>query len=207
LVGVGFETGLGVGACQAAAKNLIGRKARRRVISKVAQVGLTHLLRPADHKFDHSFLEPTTMNALTRFERLDDMFPEMFRRMMRPLATTAAGADGPVEIRVDVSEDDKAYEVRAEVPGAKKEDIHVTVDRNYVSISAEVKRESDDANGKEKKNGRTLVKELYYGSAARGFTLAHEVDEKTAQAKYDNGVLVLNLPKKMEASSRSLNIQ
>jgi HSP20 family protein len=142
------------------------------------------------------------MNALTRFERLDDMFPEMFRRMMRPLATTS-GFDAPGEIRIDVSEDDKSYEVRAEVPGAKKEDIRVTVDRNYVSISAEVKRESEDKGGK----GRSLVKELYYGSSARSFTLAHEVDEKAAQAKYDNGVLVLKLPKKLEASSRNLSIQ
>ncbi len=147
------------------------------------------------------------MNALTRFERLDDMFPDMFRRMMRPLAASASGFDAPGEIRVDVTEDDKSYEVRAEVAGAKKEDIRVTVDRNYVSISAEVKRESEGSEGKDKKNGRTLVKELYYGSSARGFTLAHEVDEKAAHAKYDNGVLVLKLPKKLEASSRSLNIQ
>jgi HSP20 family protein len=151
-----------------------------------------------------------TMNALTRFERLDDMFPDMFRRMMRPLAS--AGFDAPGEIRVDVSEDDKGYEVRAEVPGAKKEDIRVTVDRNYVSISAEVKRESEDKSGEdksgnEKRAGRTLVKELYHGSSSRSFTLAHEVDEKAAQAKYDNGVLVLKLPKKLEAGSRNVAIQ
>jgi HSP20 family protein len=152
-------------------------------------------------------LERKTMNALTRFERLDDMFPDMFRRMMRPLAVAPAGFDAPGEIRIDVSEDDKSYEVRAEVPGAKKEDIRVTVDRNYVSISAEVKRETEEKSGKDNKSGRTLVKELYYGSAARSFTLAHEVDEKAAQAKYDNGVLVLKLPKKLEASSRNLSIQ
>ena len=77
------------------------------------------------------------MNALTRFERLDDMFPEMFRRIMRPLPTAY---EAPAEIRVDVTENDKAYEVRAEVPGAKKSDIHITVDGNYVSIATEVKR-------------------------------------------------------------------
>lgn len=142
------------------------------------------------------------MNALTRFDRVEDLFPEMFRRVMRPLAT--ANFEAPGEIRVDVNEDDKGYEVRAEVPGAKKEDIRVSVDRNVVSISAEVKRESED---KGDKKGRALVKELYYGSSARSFSLAHEVDEKAAQAKYDNGILILNLPKKMEASSRTLNVQ
>jgi HSP20 family protein len=76
-----------------------------------------------------------------------------------------------------------------------------------VVISAEVKRESEDKSGKDNKSGRSLVKELYYGSSGRSYTLAHEVDEKAAQAKYDNGVLVLKLPKKLEASSRNLSIQ
>lgn len=143
------------------------------------------------------------MNALTRFERFDDMFPEMFRRWMKPMAT--AGLDVPGEIRIDVSENDKAYEVRAEVPGAKKEDIRVSIDGNFVSISAEVKREKEEE--KKAKGERTLVKELYVGSASRGFSLAHEVDEKAAIAKYEDGVLKLSLPKKREASSHSLKIQ
>jgi HSP20 family protein len=191
----------------AAAQNLIERKARTCTIHKVAWVGRTDVVLAAPINFATPLLEMLTMNALTRFERLDDMFPDMFRRMMRPLAASACGFDAPGEIRVEVTEDDKGYEVRAEVAGAKKEDIRVTVDRNYVSISADVKRETAEPEDKDKKSGRVLVKELYYGSSARGFTLAHEVDEKAAQAKYDNGVLVLKLPKKLEASSRNLNIQ
>ncbi len=142
------------------------------------------------------------MNAMTRFERLDDMFPEMFRRFMKPMA--AAGFDAPGEIRVDVTENDKGYEVRAEVPGAKKEDIRVAIDGNYVSISAEVRREKEEKTGKD---DRTLVKELYVGSASRSFSLSHEVDEKASIAKYEDGVLRLSLPKKLESSSRTLNIQ
>jgi HSP20 family protein len=144
-----------------------------------------------------------TMSALTRFERLDDMFPEMFRRFMKPM--TVAGLEAPGEIRIDVTENDKGYEVRAEVPGAKKEDIRVSIDGNFVSISAEVRREKEEE--KKAKGERTLVKELYVGSASRGFSLAYEVDEKAAIAKYEDGVLKLSLPKKLEASSRTLNIQ
>lgn len=140
------------------------------------------------------------MNALTRFERLDDMFPEMFRRFMRP--ALSATVEAPGEIRVEVTENEKDYEVRAEVPGAKKEDIRVTIDGNFVSISSEVKRTKE-----EKKGGRTLVSELYYGSASRGFSLAHEVDEKASVAKYEDGILNLLLPKKQETASRTLNIQ
>jgi HSP20 family protein len=142
------------------------------------------------------------MNALTRFERLDDMFPEMFRRFMRP--TLSAAVEAPGEIRVEVTENEKDYEVRAEVPGAKKEDIRVTIDGNFVSISTEVKRTKEEKTGK---GGRTLVSELYYGSASRGFSLAHEVDEKASVAKYEDGILKLLLPKKQETSSRTLNIQ
>jgi HSP20 family protein len=143
------------------------------------------------------------MNALTRFERFDDMFPEMFRRFMKPM--TAAGFEAPGEIRIDVSENDKGYEVRAEVPGAKKEDIRVSIDGNFVSISAEVKREKEEE--KKAKGERALVKELYVGSASRGFSLAHEVDEKAAVAKYEDGVLKLSLPKKLEGASRTIAIQ
>lgn len=142
------------------------------------------------------------MNALTRYERLDDMFPEMFRRFMRPMI--ASGFEAPGEIRIEITENEKDYEVRAEVPGAKKDDIKVTIDRNHVSIEAEVKREKEEKSGK---GGRTVVSELYYGSASRGFSLGQEVEESASSAKFENGVLTLLLPKKREASSRTLKVQ
>jgi HSP20 family protein len=148
------------------------------------------------------------MNALTRFERLDDMFPEMFRRFMRPATSAGWGMEVPAEIRVDVSETDKSYEVKAEVPGVKKEDIRVTIDRNQVSIVTEVRQEKDsEKNANPKKGERSLVREIYYGSASRAFSLAHDVDEKASVARFENGILHLSLPKKTEASSRTLSIQ
>jgi HSP20 family protein len=141
------------------------------------------------------------MNALTRFERFDDMFPEMFRRMMRP---GLANFESPGEIRIDVNENDQGYDVRAEIPGVKKEDIHVMIDGNQVSISAEIKREKEE---KSAKGDRTLVKELYYGSSSRSFTLANAVDDKAAIAKYEDGVLKLSLPKRKDAASKKLQVQ
>jgi HSP20 family protein len=137
------------------------------------------------------------MNALTRFERLDDMFPELFRRMMRP---AASGFEAPGEIRIDVSENDQGYDVRAEIPGVKKEDIHVMIDGNQVSISAETKREKEE---KSPKGDRTLVRELYHGSSSRSFTLASAVDDKAAVAKYEDGVLKLSLPSARTQQARS----
>jgi HSP20 family protein len=138
------------------------------------------------------------MNALTRTERMfDEFFPEFFRRFPR----MQSAYQGPAEIRVDVKEDDKGYEVRAEVPGVKKDDIRVAIDGNLVSISTEVKEE------KETSGKRTLVKELFVGTSARSFTLPHEVDAKAAIAKYDNGVLTLLLPRATESASRTLKIE
>lgn len=139
------------------------------------------------------------MNALTRLERLDDLFPDLFRRLSRPLQTPT---DAPGEIRLDITENDKDYQVRAEIPGAKKEDIRVTVDGNFVSISAEVRKEKEEKSG-----GRVLVKETYIGSASRGFSLAHEIDDKAVVAKLDNGVLKLTLPKRDGIGARSIAVQ
>jgi Molecular chaperone (small heat shock protein) len=106
--------------------------------------------------------------------------------------------DLPAEpgIKMDVAEDDKAYHVKAEVPGVKKEDIHVSVEGNQVSITAEVKKE------KEEKNGETVLRsERYYGMQSRSFTLMHDVDQDKAEAKYQDGVLDLTLPKKVNGGA------
>lgn len=139
------------------------------------------------------------MRALTRLDPIDDFFPQFFRRFAKPLALAD---DAPGDIRIDVTENDKDYQVRAEIPGAKKDDIHVTVDGNFVSISAEVRKEKEEKSG-----GRVLVKETYFGSAWRGFSLGHEIDDKAVVAKLEDGVLKLTLPKRDSAAARSIAIQ
>lgn len=140
------------------------------------------------------------MNALTRMERMDNLFPEMMRRWARPLQMLD-DVDVPSDIRVDISENDKEYLVSAEIPGAKKEEIRVSIDGNYISIAADIKKELEE------KHGRTLTKETYHGSVSRGFTLGSEVDDKTAIAKLEDGVLRLTLPKRKGSSSRVLKIE
>lgn len=94
-------------------------------------------------------------------------------------------------IRMDVTEADDSYTVRAEIPGVRKEDIQVSIDANTVSVSAEIKHE------KEEKKDETVVRsERYYGQQMRRFSLGHEIDESKANATYKNGILELTLPKK-----------
>lgn len=105
------------------------------------------------------------------------------------------------QLKLEVSEEDKAYRVKAEIPGVKKEDIHVTVDGRQVSISAEVKKETE-----EKEGGKMIRSERYYGKVARSFTLEQEVDESGAQAKYTDGMLELTLPKKSGTVSKKITV-
>ncbi len=140
------------------------------------------------------------MTTLARLDRIENLFPELMRRWARPLQMLD-DTDIPADLRVDVSENDHEYLVSAEIPGAKKEDIRVSIDGNYVSITAEIKKEQEE------KHGRSLVKETYHGSVSRGFTLASDVDEKSAVAKLEDGVLRLTLPKREGSTSRLLQIQ
>ena len=70
-----------------------------------------------------------------------DSVDNLFRHFLRP-ARWEELPDAP-QIKLDVSEDDKAYFIKAKLPGVKKEDIHVNIDGNYVTINAEVKNEKD----------------------------------------------------------------
>ena len=92
--------------------------------------------------------------------------------------------------------------VHGEVPGVKKEDIQVSIDGNQVAISAEVKRQKEEKQGE-----KTLRTERYYGKVYRAFSLAQDVDQEQAQARYENGVLELTLPKRAAASTRKLTVQ
>jgi len=137
---------------------------------------------------------------ILRYNPTENAFDDLFRGFfMRPVRF-----DGQQEIqmKLDVSEDDKAYSIHAEIPGVKKEDIHVSIDGSQVAISAEVKNE------KEVKEGEKLLRsERYFGKVSRTFVLDQDVDEDTAQAKYNDGILELRLPKRTSAKSKSIAIQ
>lgn len=139
------------------------------------------------------------MTNVLRLEALDDQFDNLLRGMFRPVSVTTR--DVVVPIRMDVSEQENAYLIHAEIPGVKKEDIKIEIDGNEVSISAETKNEKDVKDGE-----RVLRSERYYGKVSRRFTLANEVDEAAASAKYENGVLELALPKKAVAKAKLVNV-
>jgi HSP20 family protein len=141
------------------------------------------------------------MANITRFNPFDDAIDDLFRGFfVRPMGYEAPS--GAAAFRVDVSENENAYTLRAEIPGVKKNDISITIDGDTVAIGAEVKNE------KEVKNGdRVLRSERHYGKVYRAFTLGQAVDETAAAAKYNDGVLELTLPKKAAAQAKRVTIQ
>ena len=102
--------------------------------------------------------------------------------------------------RMDVSETDQAYMVKAEIPGVKKEDIKVNIDGNQVSISAQTEEES------EQQSENMLCSERSRGEYYRSFSLPQPVDDTQAKAEYHDGILELTLPKKAGGTSRKLDI-
>jgi HSP20 family protein len=128
-----------------------------------------------------------------------ELMDPMLRNMLRPWRADLL--ERAPQIKLDVHENDGSYTVKAEVPGVSKGDIDVRIDGNQVTISAELKKDSE-----EKKEGRVLRAERQYGYASRSFTLACEVDEAKSAAKVQDGILELTLPKKAKTSSKRLPI-
>lgn len=142
------------------------------------------------------------MSNLRVFEpAFDESLESMFKRFMAPMRLDLEY--GNSDMRVDISESDGHYKVRADLPGVKKEDVNVRVDGNIVQIDAEVKKEKETKDAA----GKVLRSERYYGSMSRAFTVAQDVDESKVVAKLEDGVLTLDLPKKATTSSKKIAIQ
>lgn len=139
------------------------------------------------------------MANLVRYNPFDQMFSDFGKGFwVKPLAFPA---DTDLSIKVDVKEDDKAYTVHADIPGARKEDIQVDVEGNMVSVRAETKQEKE-----EKKDEKVIYSERSYGMVSRSFSLPTEVDEKGAKAEYKDGVLNLTLPKKANGGGKRVSV-
>jgi HSP20 family protein len=104
---------------------------------------------------------------------------------------------------VNIKETKDAYELEVVAPGFEKNDFNINVEKNMLTISAEKKSEANKEDEKQIRN------EYSYRSFKRSFTLDEKVDSEKVEAKYVNGVLTLNLPRKMEvkASAKEISVQ
>jgi HSP20 family protein len=144
---------------------------------------------------------PSRWNPFHKLARVDPFvdFEELIRGFNAP--SLARDYERAMEMRLDVTEDDKQYLVNVDMPGVRKENIDISVSDRQIGIRAEVKRDESRDKGKE------IYSERYSGEAYRTFTLPTEVDSEKAEASYDGGVLTLKLPKKAGNSSKHLSIK
>jgi HSP20 family protein len=145
------------------------------------------------------------MTRWNPFKEWEEMEKRLSTYMGRPTARTEAGKEAMTVAEwsplVDITEDEKEYVIKAELPDVKKEDIKLTVEDNVMTISGERKYEKEE---KGKKYHRV---ERAYGSFMRSFTLPEAADGSKVSAEYKDGVLNVRLPKSEKAKPKSIEVK
>jgi HSP20 family protein len=142
------------------------------------------------------------INTLTRWEPLE--LEDVQNRLSTLLGRRSSGRD---EITLadwaplaDITEDDKEYVIKAELPDVKKEEVKVTVENGTLTISGERKFEKEE---KKKKYHRV---ERSYGSFVRSFTLPDQADSSKVKAEFKNGMLTVRVPKNEKAKPKQIEV-
>ena len=137
-----------------------------------------------------------------RYLRSDyfDNFGDVFNGFFRTSLTHRSARKARIPA-VDVAETDTAYQVKAELPGIRKEDLDVTVDDGVLTIKAE-----HNDNQEQTENGQLIRQERSYEKFARSLRLGANVDEETITAEYRDGVLHITLPKAKEVQPRKVEV-
>lgn len=138
-----------------------------------------------------------TKDLIRRGETIPSIFNDFFRPWGSLFDTNGGSMFNnlnPMNIpAVNIAEKKERFEINLAAPGMKKDDFNIDVDGNVLTISAETKEE------KEEKDERYTRKEFSYSSFSRSFTLPEGVNKDKIDASYENGVLLLTLPKTEEA--------
>ncbi len=129
-------------------------------------------------------LTPSIFGMDKFFDDLDNVwnFEPTFKRQENMLK----------KINTDVKELKDGYEIDMELPGFKKEEVTAELKDGYLTISAE----HNDTNDEKDKEGHYIRKERYYGKCQRSFYVGDNVEQEDVKAKFENGILILNVPKK-----------
>ena len=131
------------------------------------------------------------------FREMDDLFNRYARIARRNLLQSDADTWTP---SADITETDKEYLIKANLPEVRREDVKVTLDNGAITISGERKRE------KEEKGESEIRMESFYGTFSRSFSLPENVDTRNVRAESKDGVLKIHIPKSEAAKPKAISI-
>lgn len=138
------------------------------------------------------------------FHELEEMSNRLHRMYSRPAPPQTNGKEAIVVAdwapSVDVSETDGAYQIKAEIPDVKKENVKVTLEDGVLTIQGERKFEKEEQGKKYHRVERS------YGSFVRSFTLPDLVDEAKVKAEFKDGLLNLTLPKSEKVKPKAIEV-
>jgi len=148
-----------------------------------------------------SLYEP--FSAVFPVDILSAAWPEWTRTSLtaQPGAQRSTGSNGTIGMPIEVLETAKGWTIRAELAGVTKDQIDIQIEASTVSIAARRERRQELKDGE-----RILRSEISTGTVSRSFSLPADIDESAASARFDDGVLTLELPRKQPQSARKLAI-
>ena len=128
------------------------------------------------------------------FDDWMDDFEKEFDKELRPAKNPLYGKHAKNMMKTDVKEKDNGYEVAIDLPGFKKDELHLELNDGYLTISAEKGLDKDEKD----KNDKYIRRERYAGSMSRSFYVGENMKEEDIHAKYENGILTLDVPKEQK---------
>ncbi len=126
-------------------------------------------------------------------DEFEKEFEKDFEKEFLPATKQLYGKHAKNLMKTDVRETDTGYEVDIDLPGFKKDEVNVSLNNGYLTISA---AKGLDKEHKDKKNGKYIRHERYAGSMSRSFYVGDELENSDIHAKFESGILTLDIPKK-----------
>lgn len=142
---------------------------------------------------------PVRTSPTTR--RWADDIDTLFEGFLRPMRWSGEEVSEGLLPRLDVTERDGEFVIRAEIPGVKKEDLEITLEDGVLTLGGETRSETE-----EKEGDRVIRQERRYGKFVRSLRVGKEVDEKKIKANYKDGILEVVLPKAEAVKPKKINV-
>jgi HSP20 family protein len=144
--------------------------------------------------FDNKSLSP-----FRDFSQVQEPFDRLFNEFMNVKRTNGMQSFS-LSPSCEIAEEDNNYILKFDLPGVTKDQVKVEADKDQLTIHAERKEE------KKSESKKKYLSEMYYGSYTRSFTLPGPVDEKKVNAKFENGVLTVTVPKTESLKAKQIPV-